>query len=84
MSMNSDYTQHKKEPLLKQILEFQRIKNWLIIPLIILGVFSLMIPVMPGLLFIFAGIMIWKPGVADKIKDKISSIYESVVGCENK
>jgi len=69
--MNYDTSRPRKEPLLTQILAFQKIKYWLIVPLILLGVAGLLLPVLPGLALIFGGVLLWKPEFAERMKTRI-------------
>lgn len=69
-----------KIPLIKQLESFRKWRNWIAIPLIALGVVSLLLPVIPGLLIIFLGIMLVNPDLADRIKDKVINLKNKVVG----
>lgn len=66
--VNSDKT---KKPLINEILAFRKLRNWLIIPLLVLGAIGIILPILPGLLLIFTGLVLWKPELADKIKAEL-------------
>lgn len=69
-----------KIPLIKQLESFRKWRNWIAIPLIVIGIISLLLPVLPGLLIIFLGIMLVNPDFADRIKDKVINIKKKFVG----
>ena len=69
--VNSDHTKTSKEPLINEIMTFSKWRNWIAIPLIILGIAGLILPVLPGLAILFIGILLINPDLASSLKDKI-------------
>jgi len=69
-----------KKPLIKQLESFRKWRNWIAMPLIALGVLSLLLPILPGVLIIFLGIMLFNPELADRIKDKVINLKRKFVG----
>ena len=69
----------EKKPLIDRIMKFRKLRNWIAIPLIIIGVVSLALPILPGLAFIFLGIVLINPGLAYTIKDKIIQLYKKIL-----
>lgn len=78
--MNYKEGAKEKEPLIRQLDSFRKWRNWIAIPLIVVGVISLMLPILPGLAFLFFGIMLIKPELADRIKDKVLNLKKRFVG----
>lgn len=75
--MNSEKT--SKKPLIEQLESFRKWRNWIAIPLIVIGVMSLLLPVLPGLLIIFLGIMLINPDLADSIREKLTNFKKKFV-----
>ncbi len=73
------YNSAKKDTLLSEILSFQKIRNFLILPLVFVGLAGIIIPVLPGIAILFAGILLWKPELAEKIREKAKAFYENLV-----
>jgi len=69
-----------KKPLIEQLESFRKWRNWIAIPLIALGILSLLLPILPGVLIIFLGIMLFNPELADRIKDKVMNLKRKFVG----
>lgn len=78
--MNYKEGAKEKEPLIRQLDSFRKWRNWIAIPLIVVGVISLMLPILPGLAFLFLGIMLINPELADRIKDKVLNLKKRFVG----
>ena len=68
-----------KKPLINQLDSFRKWRNWIAIPLIAIGIMSLLLPVLPGLLIIFLGIMLVNPELAETIKEKIINLKKKYV-----
>ena len=68
-----------KKPLIDRIMKFRKWRIWIAIPLIILGVIGLVLPILPGLAFIFLGIVLISPGLADIIKEKTIRLYKKIL-----
>jgi len=64
-----------KQPLWKDVLKFSRRKYGLAAILVLLGLLGLIIPVIPGLLFILMAIALFKPGLMSKIRSKLKSFF---------
>jgi uncharacterized protein YqgC (DUF456 family) len=62
--------------LIKEILAFRKLRNWLIIPLLTIGCIGIILPILPGLLLIFTGLVLWKPELADKIKTELVKLQK--------
>ena len=69
-----------KKPLIEQLKSFRKWRNWIAIPLIAIGVISLLLPVLPGILIIFLGIMLINPELADRIREKVTNLKKKFVG----
>jgi len=67
----------EKKPLVDRIMKFRKWRNWVAIPLIILGIIGLALPILPGIAILFLGILLINPGLAYKIKDKIMRLYNN-------
>ena len=66
----------KSRPLWDDILKFSRKKYGLAFILILIGLFGLVIPVIPGLLlFLFAAALL-KPGLMTKVRAKLNSLFK--------
>jgi len=68
----------KKEPLISRISSFRKWRNYIAIPLILLGVISLALPILPGLAIIFIGVVLINPDLADRVRNRIMDIYHSL------
>ena len=62
-----------KKPLWEDIIAFTRSKNKVGVGLIILGLMGLLLPIIPGILLVVAGIIILKPEWYERLKKKIKS-----------
>jgi len=69
----------EKKPLLDRIMKFRKWRNWIAIPLIIIGVVGLALPILPGIAILFLGILLINPGLAYTIKDKIIQLYKNIM-----
>ncbi len=67
-----------KESLLKRIESFRKWKLFLAVPLIVIGVFGLLIPILPGLLILFVGVAIIKPELAEDWKNRALNLLNSL------
>ncbi|KAA3611315.1 MAG: hypothetical protein D8M58_15220 [Calditrichaeota bacterium] len=66
----------KSRPLWDDILKFSRKKYGWAFLLILIGLFGLVIPVIPGLLlFLFAAALL-KPGLMAKVRAKLNSLFK--------
>ena len=74
------YEKTSKKPLIEQLESFRKWRNWIAIPLIAIGVISLLLPVLPGILIIFLGIMLINPELADRIREKVTNLKKKFVG----
>ena len=74
------YEKTSKKPLIEQLESFRKWRNWIAIPLIAIGVISLLLPVLPGILIIFLGIMLINPELADRIREKFTNLKKKFVG----
>ncbi|KPK93170.1 hypothetical protein AMJ80_06095 [bacterium SM23_31] len=69
----------EKKPLVDRIMKFRKWRNWIAIPLILVGIVSLALPILPGIAILFLGILLINPGLAYKIKDKIMRLYNNIM-----
>ena len=74
------YEKTSKKPLIEQLKSFRKWRNWIAIPLIAIGVISLLLPILPGILIIFLGIMLINPELADRISEKVTNLKKKFVG----
>ncbi|MCH7783342.1 hypothetical protein IID62_09790 [candidate division KSB1 bacterium] len=74
------YEKTSKKPLIEQLKSFRKWRNWIAIPLIAIGVISLLLPILPGILIIFLGIMLINPELADRIREKVTNLKKKFVG----
>ena len=74
------YEKTSKKPLIEQLKSFRKWRNWIAIPLIAIGVISLLLPILPGILIIFLGIMLINPELADRIREKFTNLKKKFVG----
>jgi len=66
----------KSRPLWDDILKFSRKKyGWAII-LVLIGLLGIVIPVIPGLLFILFAVALLKPGLMAKVRAKLNSLFK--------
>lgn len=65
---NQNKGQHS---LWQEILTFKKYKILFLIILVILGGLGLIIPVIPGLLFLLLAVALFKPGLMQKIREKL-------------
>jgi len=56
--------------LLKEIKKFRLLRKVVLIPILLLGILGLIIPIIPGLVFIYVFLVLINPEMADLIKDK--------------
>jgi len=68
-----------RKPLVDRIMKFRKWRNWIAIPLILLGIVSLALPILPGFAILFLGILLINPGLAYTIKDKIMRLYNNIM-----
>ena len=73
------YEKTSKKPLIEQLESFRKWRNWIAIPLIAIGVISLLLPILPGILIIFLGIMLINPELADRIREKFTNLKKKFV-----
>ena len=66
----------EEKPLIDRIMKFRKWRNWIAIPLIIIGIVSLALPILPGIAILFLGILLINPGLAYNIKEKIIRLYK--------
>ncbi len=58
----------EKQPLWPSIIKFSGQKIWLAILFVIIGLFGIVLPVIPGLLFLAAAVLLIKPEWYEKLK----------------
>jgi hypothetical protein len=58
------------------IRQFRKRKPWYGIPLLILGVAGLIIPILPGWIFIFLGILLLFPARGERIINRLKAFKE--------
>ena len=63
-------------PLWDDILKFSRKKYGWAFVLILIGLLGIVIPVIPGLLFILFAIALLKPGLMTKVRAKLHSLFK--------
>ena len=63
----------KKRKIRDEIRTFRRIRPYIAIPLLVIGVIGLVFPVIPGLALIFVGVMLLLPRTGDKLVRTIKS-----------
>jgi len=68
----------KKSNLREDIRLFRKRKSWYGVPLLILGVVGLILPVMPGWILIFLGILLLFPATGDRIIEKLKRLRERI------
>lgn len=66
MSSESD----EKKPLWKEIRSFSKTKYLIAIALIILAVLGIIVPIIPGIIFIILAIALFKKGWMSKIRER--------------
>ncbi len=67
---NSNSKRKDKLPLVTQIMKFRKLRKWLGLPLVLLGLVGLLVPVIPGIIFLVLGIIFINPSLGDKISEK--------------
>jgi len=67
----------QRQKLRKKIRSFGRLKGFVAPPLLILGVFGLILPIIPGTLFLFIGLVLIAPSLEDKIKNRFGKYSET-------
>ncbi len=67
---NSNSKRKDKLPLVTQIMKFRKLRKWLGLPLILFGLVGLLVPVIPGIIFLVLGIIFINPSLGDKISEK--------------
>ncbi len=68
----------KKPNLREDIRRFRKRKAWYAVPLLILGVVGLILPVMPGWILIFLGVLLLFPTTGDKILERLKKLKERI------
>lgn len=66
----------KSRPLWNDILKFSRKKFSLAFILVLIGLLGIVIPVIPGFLFIFFAVALFKPGLMAKVRARINSLFK--------
>ncbi len=66
----------KTRPLWDEILKFSRKKYGLAFILVLIGLLGIIVPVIPGLLFIFFAVALLKPGLMVKVREKLNSFFK--------
>jgi preprotein translocase subunit Sss1 len=86
MENNNLPVQIKKQsnPLWKEILKFSRRKYGLAILLLFIGLLGFLIPVIPGVLLIIFAVALVKPGMMQKLRAKMNSIFKNDRGDKKK
>lgn len=64
-----------KKSLYEEIVDFQRFKKYVGIPLIALGLVGLLLPLLPGIVLIFLGFMLVLPRKAEEIIDRVRRLW---------
>ena len=65
--------------LLDEVKKSRGLRKLLLIPILIIGLFGLLIPVLPGLLFIYLFLMLVNPDIAEIIKNKTKDFFIAVL-----
>ena len=61
-------SRYRKRKLRKEIRLFGRIKGFVAIPLILIGVLGLVLPIIPGTVFLVVGVILLVPSLEEKMK----------------
>ena len=61
-------SRYRKRKLRKEIRLFSRIKGFVAIPLILIGVLGLVLPIIPGTVFLVVGVILLVPSFEEKMK----------------
>ena len=70
MKINRAEIMQEKQPLWPSIVKFSGQKVWLAILFVIIGLFGIVLPVIPGLLFLAAAVFLIKPEWYEKLKQR--------------
>jgi len=65
----------QRQKLRKKIRSFGRIKGFIAIPLLLVGVLGLILPIIPGAIFLFIGIVLIAPSLEGKIKNRFGKYF---------
>ncbi len=68
---NSNSKREDKLPLVTQIMEFRKLRKWLGLPLVLIGLLGLLVPIIPGFICLVLGIIFISPSLGDKISEKL-------------
>ncbi len=57
-----------EKKLRREIRSFSKTRGFIAIPLVLLGILGLVLPIIPGTLFLFIGVVLIAPSLEEKIK----------------
>ena len=60
--------------LVDEVKKSRTLRKFFLIPILIIGLIGLLIPIIPGLLFIYIFLVLVNPDIADLIKDKAKDL----------
>ncbi len=69
----------ERPPLYESILRFQRDRRFLGPLLLVAGTVGLMVPILPGLLLLYLGLLLIRPSAAEALKRKGEALYRRVI-----
>ena len=69
----------KNSSLTEEIKQFQKEKKWYVTALLFLGIIGLVLPIIPGLLLIAAGVMLISPKYGNELLEKTKNWVRSSV-----
>ena len=60
--------------LVDEVKKSRTLRKFFLIPILIIGLIGLLIPIIPGLLFIYIFLVLVNPDIADLVKDKAKDL----------
>jgi len=67
----------ERQKLRKKIQLFGRIKGFIAVPLLLLGILGLILPIIPGAFFLLIGLILIVPSLEKKIKSRFGKYFET-------